>query len=46
VFLFAGIVGVASLRRGKNGERSDFTSGETMTWANKERSHDCVLTGV
>ena len=46
MFLFGGIVGVASLRRGKNGERSDFTRGETMSWASKDRSYDCVLTGV
>ena len=46
MFLFAGIVRVASFDRGENGERSDFTRGETMIWANKDRSHNCVLTGV
>jgi hypothetical protein len=41
VFLFAGIVGVEKPRRGKDGERSGFTRGETVTWVNKDNSYWC-----
>jgi hypothetical protein len=38
-------VEVANVRRGKNGERSDLTGGERMTWVNKDQCYWCVGVG-